>query len=170
MSTNPVQKKQQYNWTNDKNHRYQFSSVAQSCLTPCNPVDCSTPGFPVYLQLPKLAQTMSIVLREWSHPIISSSVISFSSCLQSFPASRSFQMTQFFPPGGKSIGVSVSTLVLPKNTQWSSRSLDWTQPVLPMISFRMDWLHLLTVQGTLKCLLQHHSSKASILYIGLSFL
>ena len=60
----------------------------------------------------------------WCHPTISSSVISFSSCLQSFPASGSFQMSQLFAWGGQSIGVSASTSVLPMNTQgWS---LEWT--------------------------------------------
>ena len=60
-----------------------------------------------------------------------------------------FPMSQLFPSGGQSIGVSPSTSVLPMNSQ------DWY--------FRMDWLHLLAVQGTLKSILQHHSSKASIL-------
>ena len=83
----------------------------------------------------------------WCHPAISSSVVPFSSCLQSFPASGSFQMSQLFAWDGQSIGVSA--LVSPSNEQ----------PRL--ISFRMDWLDLLTVQGTLKSLLQQHSSKAS---------
>ena len=61
---------------------------------------------------------------QWCHPTISSSVIPFSSGLQSFPTSGSFQMTQFFTSGGQNIGISVSTLVLPMNTQdWS---LGWT--------------------------------------------
>ena len=60
----------------------------------------------------------------WCHPTISSSVIPFSSCLQSFPASGSFQMSQLFAPGGQSIGVSASISVFPRNTQdWS---LGWT--------------------------------------------
>ena len=88
----------------------------------------------------------------WCHRAISSSVIPFSSCPQSLPASESFPMSQLFTWGGQSIGVSASTSVLPKNTQ--------DRP----ISFRMDWLDLLAVQGTLKSLLQHHSSKASILW------
>ena len=91
-------------------------------------------------------------LSQWFHPTISSSVVPSSSYLQSFPASGSFQMSQIFPSGGQSIGVSASTSVLPMNTQ------DW------LISFRMDWLDLLAVQGTHKSLLQHHSSKASILW------
>ena len=74
----------------------------------------------------------------------------FSSCPQSFPASGSFPMSQLFASGGQSIGVSASASVLPMTTQ------DWS------ISFRMDWLDLLAVQGTLKSLLQCHSSKASI--------
>ena len=62
---------------------------------------------------------------QWCHPTISSSVIPFSSRLQSFPASGSFQMSQFFPSGGQSIKVSASTSVLPMNTQdWSP--LGWT--------------------------------------------
>ena len=64
-------------------------------------------------------------LSQWCHPTISSSVIPFSSCLQSFPASGSFQMSQLFASGGQSIGVSASTSVLPMNTQdWSP--LGWT--------------------------------------------
>ena len=87
----------------------------------------------------------------WCHPTISSSIVPFSSCLQSFPASESLEtMSQFFASGGQSIGVSASTLVLPKNTQdWSP--LGWTG------------FDLLGVQGSLKSLLQHHSSKALIL-------
>ena len=67
----------------------------------------------------------SCPLSQWCHPTISSSVIPFSSCLQSFPASGSFQMSQLFTSGGQSIGVSASTSVLPRNTQdWSP--LGWT--------------------------------------------
>ena len=88
-------------------------------------------------------------LSQWCHPAISSSVILFSSCLQSFPASGSFQMSQLFASGGQSIGVSASTSVLPTNTQdWSP--LEWT-----------GWISLQS-RG-LSSLLQHHSSKASIL-------
>ena len=83
----------------------QLSSVAESCPTLCDPMDCSMQGFPVHHQLPELAQTCPSSL--WCHPAISSSVIPFSSCLQSFPASGSFQMSQFFTSGGQSFGVSV---------------------------------------------------------------
>ena len=86
----------------------------------------------------------------WSHSAISSSVVPFSSCLQSLPASESFPMSQLFAWGGQSTGFSFSI----------SPSKEHLGP----ISFRMDWLDLLAVQGTLKSLLQHHSSKPSILW------
>ena len=86
-------------------------------------------------------------LYRW-RPLNSSSVVPFSSCPQFFPASGSFPTSQFFSLGGQSIGVSASTSVLPMNIHFS---------------FGMDWLDLLAVQGTLKSLLQHHSSKASVL-------
>ena len=92
----------------------------------------------------------SYALSGWCHPTISSSVVPFSSCPQSFPASGSFQMSQLFASGGQSIGVS-SFNISPSNEHPG------------LISFRMDWLDLLAVQGTLKSLLQHHSSKAPIL-------
>ena len=91
----------------------QFSSVAQSCLTLCDPM--STPALPVHHQLPESTQTMSIELV--IYPTILSSVVPFSSCPQSFPASGSFQMSQLFASGGQSIEVSASTSVLPMNTQ-----------------------------------------------------
>ena len=83
------------------------------------------------------------------HSTISSSVVPFSSHLQSLPASGSFQVSQLFASGGQSIRVSASASVLPIYSG--------------LISFRMDWLDLLAVQVTLKSLLQHHSTKASIL-------
>ena len=89
------------------------------------------------------------------HPTISSSVIPFPSCLQSFPASGSYQMSQFFASGGQSIGVSASASVLPMNSG--------------LISFRMDWLDLLAVQGTLKNHPQYHNSKASVLWCSAFF-
>ena len=95
------------------------------------------------------AYSNSCPLNWWWHPTISSSVVPFS-CLQSFPAAGSFQMSQVFPSGGQSVGGSALTSILPMNIQ------DW-------ISFRMNRLNLLAVQETLKNLLQHHSSKASIL-------
>ena len=86
--------------------------------------------------------------RRWCHPTISSSVIPFSR-LQSFPASGSFQMSQFVPSGGQSIGVSASTSVLPMNIQ------DW----VPLV-----WTGWISLQSKgLSRVLQYHSSKASIL-------
>ena len=90
------------------------SSVAQSCLS--NTMDCSMPGFPVHHQLPQLCSN-SCPSRQWCHPTISSSVVPFSSCLQSFPASESFPMSQFFPSGGPSIGASALASLLSMNSQ-----------------------------------------------------
>ena len=126
-------------------HKRTVSSVTQLCLTLCDPMDwlpCPSPTSKAY--------SNSCPLNQWCHPTISSSVIPFSSHLQSFPASGSFQMSRFFTSGSQSIGVSASASVLPNEY---SR----------LISFRIDWLDLLAVQGTLKSLLQHHSSKATIL-------
>ena len=101
----------------------QFSSVAQSCPTLCDPMNHSTPGLPVH-QLPEFTQIHVHRVGD-NHPTISSSVIPISSCPQSFPASGSFQMSQLFASGSQSIGVSASTSVLPINTQdWSP--LGWT--------------------------------------------
>ena len=132
----------------------QVSSVAQSCPTLCDPMNRSMPGLPVHHQLPEFIQT-HVHWHRWCYPTIPSSVDPFSSFLQSFPRSGSFQMSQLFALGGQNIGVSASTSILPMNTQ---------------ISFRMDWLALLAVQGTLKSLLQHLSSKASILLCSAFFI
>ena len=92
----------------------------------------------------------SCPLSRWCRPTISSSVVPFSSCPQSFPASGSFQMSQLFASGGQSIEVSASTSVLPMNTQdWSP--LGWT-----------GWISLQS-KGLSKSFVQHHSPKASIL-------
>ena len=104
-------------------------SVAKSCLTLFNPMDCSMLGFPVLYHVLEFAQTGP--LSWWCHPTISSSVVPFSSCLQSFPASWSFPMNWLFIRGSQSIGALAS--VLPMN-----------------ISFRINWFDLLAAQGTLK--------------------
>ena len=88
-------------------------------------------------------------LSQWCHPTISSSVVPFSSCLQSFPASRSFPMTQFFSPGGQSVGASASASVLPVNSQ------DW---------FPSGLTGLISLQSMGLSRVQHHSSKVSILW------
>ena len=115
----------------------------QHTRTPC---PSSTPG--VY--------SNSCPLSQGCQPTSSSSVIPFSSHLQSFPTSGSFQMNQLFTSGGQNIGVSASTSVLPMNRQ------DWH----PLGGTSLIFL---AVQGTLKSLLQHHSSKASFL-LSLVFL
>ena len=134
--------------------RFQFScSVVSNSLRPHRlqhtrpPCPSPTPG--VYPN--------SRPLSWWCHPTISSSVIPFSSCLQSFPASGSLQMSQLFKSGGQSIGVF-------------SFSISPTNEHSGLISLRMDWLDLLAVQGTLESLLQHHSSKASILWRSAFFI
>ena len=103
---------------------YQFSSVAQSCLTLCNPMDCSTLGFPFHHQLSEFTQThvhwVSDAIQP-SHPLSSPSP----PALNISKASGSFPMSQLFASGGQSIGVSVSTSVLSMNTQDRS-PLGWT--------------------------------------------
>ena len=92
---------------------FQFSSVAHSCLTLCDPMDCSMPGLPVHHQLPEFTQSHVHWVGDAIQP--SHPVISFSSCLQAFPASGSFPVSQLFSSGGRSIGVSASASVLPVN-------------------------------------------------------
>ena len=89
-------------------------SVAQSCLTLCDPMDCSTPGLPVHHYLLEFTQ---IHVHWVSDAIQPSLCCPFSSCLQSFPASESCQMSQLFTSSGQSIGVSASTSVLQMNIQ-----------------------------------------------------
>ena len=131
----------------------QFSSVAQLCLTLCDPMNHSTPGLPVHHQLPEFTQTQVHWVSDAfqpSHPLSSPSP----------PAPNPSQHQSLF--------------------QWVSSSregakvLEFQLCIIPskeipgLISFRMDWLDLLAVQGTLKSLLQHHSSKASRGYCYIS--
>ena len=132
-----------------------LSALAQSCPTLWDPTSCGMPGLPVHHRLLEFTQTHAYRVGDGIQP--SHPVTPFCSCPQSFPASGSFQMTQLFASGGQSIAVSASASVLPMNTQ------DWSPT-------RMDWLDLLAVQGTLKSLLQHHSSKASILRCSAFFI
>ena len=104
----------------------QFRSVAQSCLTLCDPMYHSTPGLPVHHKLPEFTQTHAHRVGDAIQP----SVIPFSSCPQSLPASGSFPMSQLFAWGGQSIGVSASASVLPVSTQDLSPT-GWT-----------DWISL----------------------------
>ena len=125
-----------------------FSLVTQSCLTLCNPMNCRTPGLPVHHQLPEFTQTHVHRVRDAiqpSHPLSSPSP----------PAPNPSQHQSLF---------SESTLCMRWPKYWSfSFSIIPSKEIPGLISFRMDWLDLLAVQWTLKSLLQHHSSNASIL-------
>ena len=125
-----------------------FSSVVQSCPTLCDPMNCSTPGIPVHYQLPEPAQIHAHGVGDAiqpSHPLSSPSP----------PAFNLSQHQVFFKE-------SVLHIKWPK--YWSfSFSISPSNEYSGLISFRIDWFDLLAVQGTLKSLLQHHSSKASIL-------
>ena len=134
---------------------YYCCSVTESCLTLCYPMDCSMPIFPVLHCLRVCLN--SCPLNEWCHPTILFSVIPFSSCIQSFPSIRVFSHELVFH------------IKWPK--YWSfSFSLSPANEHSVLISFRMDWLDLLAVQGTLKSFLQHHSSKPSILWRSAFFI
>ena len=127
---------------------YLFSSVAQSCRTLCDPMDRSMPGLPVHHQLPGVTQTHV----HWVGDAIQPSHLLLS------PSPPSFNLSQH---QGLFKCVSYShqvTKVLEFQLQHQS-----FHEYSGLISFRMDWLGLLAVQGTLKSLLQHHSSKTSIL-------
>ena len=136
---------------------YQFSSVQFSCSVASSSLwphesqharpPCSSPNPGVHSD--------SCPLSQWCHPAISSSVIPFSSCPQSLPAS---------------VFSNESTLHMRWSKYWSfSFSIIPSKEHPGLISFRMDWLYLLAVQGTLKSLLQHHSSKASIIWCSAFF-
>ena len=98
-------------------------SVAKSCPTICDPMDCNTPGSPVLHCLLEFVQN-SYQLNQWCYLTISSSVAPFSSCPQSFPESGSFPMSRLFTSGGQSIGASASASVLPRTIHgWSTLGL-----------------------------------------------
>ena len=90
-------------------------SITKSYLTIWDPLNCSMPSFPVLHSLPEFAQTC--LLSQWCHPTISSSLVPFSSCPQSFPASGSFPKSRLFASGGQSIGAETSVLILLMNIQ-----------------------------------------------------
>ena len=129
---------------NITHYSVQFSSVAQSCPTLCDPMNCSTPGLPVHHHLPEFTRThiLKSVMPSsdliFGHPLLLLSPIS--------PSIRVFS--------------NESTLCKrwPKYWSFSFRIIP-SKEIPGLISFRMDWMDLLAVQGTLKSLLQHHSSK-----------
>ena len=137
---------------------FQFSSVAQLCPTLCDPMDCIMPGFPVYYQFRELTQThvhwVSDAIQP-SHPLSSHFPPSFS-------LSGSFSI-RIFP--------NESVLLIRWPKYWSfSFNISSSNKYSILLSFRIDWFQLLAVQGTFKSLLQHHSSKASILLCSAFFM
>ena len=132
----------------------QLSSVAQSCPTLCDPMNRKHTRPPCPSPTPRVHPN-PCPLSQWCHPTISSSVVPFSSCAQSFPASGSFQISQLFTSGGQSIGVSASTSVLPMNTQdWSP--LGWTG-CISLQSKGLSRVFSNTTMSSLLLLLSHFS-------------
>ena len=145
-----------YSVTNQRLDLLFSCSVVSDFLYPCGlkhaRFPCPSPSLRTCLN--------SCPLSQWCHPTILSSVIPFS-CLQSFPATGSFPVSWLFASGSQSIGTSVS--VLPTNIPMTIQSFWW-------LSIRIDWFGLLAVQGTLKGLLQYHSSKTPILWCSAFFM
>ena len=138
----------------DKPISVQFSSVTQSCPALCEPMNRSTPGLPVHHQHPECTETH---IHRVSDAIQPSHPLSSPSPLSPIPPSIRFFSNE-------------STLRMRWPKYWSfSFSIIPSKEIPGLISFRMDWLDLLAVQGTLKSLLQHHSSKASILQCSAFF-
>ena len=130
---------------------YQFSSVAQSCPTLCDPINCSTPGLPVHHQLPEFTQTH---------------VHRVGDAIQHLILCRPLLLLPPIPPSSR-VFSNESTLPMRWTKYWIfSFSISLSNEPPGLISFRMDWLDLLAVQETLKSLLQHHGSKASILWLS----
>ena len=127
---------------------YQFRSVAHSCPTLCDPMDCSTPGRLVHQQLPEFTQTHLRWVRHAIQPFHPCHLLLLPPSV--FPSIRVFS--------------NESDLCIMWSKYWSfTFSISPSNEHSGLISFSMDWLDLLGIQGTLKILLQHHSSKASIL-------
>ena len=133
----------------------QFSSVTQSCPTLCDPMDCSMPGLSVHHQLLKLTQTHVHWVgdaTQTSHPLL-------------YPSPPTFNLSQ------NQVFSSEWVLRIRWPKYWSfSFSISPSNDYSGLISFRIDWFDPLAVQGTLKSLLQHHSSKASILWHSTFFI
>ena len=130
-----------------------FSSVESlSRVRLCDLINRSTPDLPVHHQLPEFTQTHVHRVGDAIQPFHLLFLLP-----QSLPASGSFPVSQLFAWGGQSTGVSFSFSIIP------------SKEIPGLISFRMDWLDLLAVQGTLKSLVQHHSSKTSVLWLSAFF-
>ena len=127
----------------------QYNSVTQSCLTLCDPMNCSTPGLPVHHHLTSIESVMPSTHLILCHPLLLLTPIPPS--IRVFSNESTLRMTW---PKYQSFSLSIS----PSNEHPG------------LVSFRMDWLDLLAVQGTLKSLLQHHSSKPSILWHSAFFI
>ena len=144
----------------------QFSSVTQSCLTLCDPMDCSTPGF----------VTPWTAARQASLSINNSQSLLKLMSIESVMSSNHFMLCcplLLLPTIPPSIRVfsSGSVLCIRWAKYWSfGFSISPSKEYSGLISFRIDWFDLLSVQGTLKSLLQHHSSKASILWHSAFFI
>ena len=136
-------------WKDTQDHSVQFSSASQSCLTLCNPIDCTTPGLPVHHQLLEFTQTHVHRVGDAiqpSHPLSS-------------PSPPPFNLSQH--QGLFKWVSSLHQVAKVLELQLQHQSFQWI--------FGIDWFDLLAVQGTLKSILQHHSSKASILQCSAFF-
>ena len=139
--------------TSYKKYTFQFSSVTQLCQTLCDPMNCSTPGLPVHHQLPEFTQTHDHWVDDASnHLILCHPLLLLPSI---FPSIRVFSDV--------SSSYQVAKVL---EFQLQHQSFQW----IFRISFRVDWFDLLAVQGALKSLLQHHSSKTSVLQCSAFFI
>ena len=152
MSLKEIKCSHHFDFIKNLFHSVQFSSIAQSCPNLGNPMDCSTPGFPVHHQLLGLLKLMLVMPS--NHLILCRPLLLLPLI---FPSIRVF------------FNESVLHIRWPKC--WSfTFSISPYNEYSGLISLRMDWLGLLEVQGTLKSLLQHHSSKASIVWCSAFFM
>ena len=143
-----------------------FSSLAQSCLTLCNPMNCSTPGLLVHYQLPEPGLPVHYQLPAFTQ----THVHRVGNAIQPSLLCCPLLLLPLIPPRIR-VFSNESALHMKWPQYWSfSFSIIPSKEIPGLISFRMDWLDLLAVQGTLKSLLQHHSSKASILWHSVFFI